>query len=132
METIVAAPTVVETLGLARRKIRTLKPRCGTTNFTKKGRQKPRQSRKNSRESRELRETPQSEIGKKRKQVQAKAGYLEKHLRRRLLPTKVMKARRTLVMEQATGLAVVWHSKCVQAAKSVILTDMITDRPMND
>ena len=82
---------------------------------------------------------------KKEKAGTSQAGYLEKHLRRRLLPTKVMKARRTLVMEQATGLVAVWHSKmrskpkrvwvpskCVQVANSVNLTDMIKDRPMKD
>jgi hypothetical protein len=60
--------------GTCEKKYHGSKAMCGTTNFTKKGMQKPRQSRKNSREPRELRETPRSEIGKKGKQVQAKQG----------------------------------------------------------
>jgi hypothetical protein len=58
-----------------------------------------------------------------------------------LLPTKATNARRMLGMEQATDLAqedtkqakrFLVPSKCVQAAKSVILTDTSTDHPMND
>jgi hypothetical protein len=62
---IVAALAVVETLRLARRMMITaLKPWSLPMNFTK-GMKKPRQSRKNTREPRELRETPWSEMGKR-------------------------------------------------------------------
>jgi hypothetical protein len=110
MEMIVATPAAMETLRLARRMtITALKPRCGNNELYKEGNAEAETKRKGLKRAKRARRNAMERERKgesRHKSSRIPRETLKKTL---LLLTKAMKARRTLVMEQATGLAAIWH-----------------------
>lgn len=112
MEMVVAAPVVVEIPGLARRMtITALKPRYGNNELYKEGNAEAEAKQRELKGAKRAKRNAM-ERDRERESRYKLSGVPRETLKKALLlPTGLVGAGGTLVMEQATGLAAVWHSK---------------------